>query len=286
MILQEIQDDYLILKQELKIIIDEFNSPIHLAKKANIIISHALKKIRSNILEKKFQNTADEITFFKEILPKFLSKHFYFQTLHNMVSHKPVGSDKDLVIYWEKQLDSLNSFFKTNEEFYFYVRSESSISDQVYFLRDESDTIETHCSFGNSIDNRVSTKYSILIANIISNDKICEYIKSELSMLNRTSHILSQEKKASVVNIKIKWTKSKSALIELLHALFEDKAFNNGDITISQMMSFFEYNFNISLGHHSGTFSELIQRNIPTKYLENLVQKLKNKINSTLEKLL
>ena len=218
MILQEIQDDYLILKQELKIMIDEFKSPIHLSKKANIIISHALKKIRSNILQKKFQNTEDEIVFFKEILPKFLSQHFYFQTLHDMETHKPVCSDKDLIIYWEKQLDYLKSFFKKHEEFYIYVRSESSISDQVYFLRDESDTIETHCSFGNSIDNRVSTKYSILIANIISNDKICEYIKSELAKLNNACQIPIPDKKADIENLKLIWTDPKISLVEVMYA--------------------------------------------------------------------
>ncbi len=286
MILQEILDDFLLLEQELNAKMAGLIDPIQRSKTAQIIISKALKKIRSAILEKKFRYIKDEIIFFKEILPKFLSLSYYFKTLHDMETHKPVCSDKDLIIYWEKQLDDLKCFFKNHEEFYIYVRSENSDSDHVYFVRDEFDRLESHCSFDNTIDNRVSTKYSNLTAKIMANDKICEYIKLELSILNNTHQVKIQEKKASSENIKITWTNSKIALIELLHALYEDKAFNNGDVTITQVIAFFECNFNISLGHHSGTFSELIQRNCPTKYLENLIQKLKNKINSTLEKLL
>ena len=284
--LQEIQADYLILEQELNANNEGFTKPIQRLKTAQIIISKTLKKNLSAILEKKFQNTEEEIIFFKEILPKFLSQSFFFKTLHDIETHKPVCSDEDLKIYWNKQLDDLNCFFKKHEEFYHYVRSENTDSDYVYFVRDEYDTLESHCSFHNTIDNRVSTEHSNLVAKIISNDKICEYVKSELAKLNNAIHFHSQEKKENSENIKIEWSKSKSALVELIHALFEDKAFNNGDITITQLIAFFECNFNISLGHHSGTFSELIQRNSPTKYLENLIQKLKNKINSTLEKLL
>jgi len=276
--LQEIQADYLILEQELNANNEGFTKPIQRLKTAQTIISKALKIIRSAILEKKFQNIKEEIIFFKEILPKFLSLLYFAKTLRDMETHKPVCSDKDLIIYWEKQLDDLKCFFKNHEEFYIYVRSENTDSDHVYFVRSEIDTLESHCSFHNTIDNRVSTEHSNLVAKIISNDKICEYIKSELSFLNNPIQIPIQEIRASTGNSKLIWTGSKAALAEVLFGLIGLNVFNDGNASNKQVFEEFGLLLHIDLEQHPRMLVDIKGRKTEKPRFVNKIQAVINNL--------
>ena len=93
-----------------------------------------------------------------------------------METHKPVCSDKDLIIYWEKQLDDLKCFFKNHEEFYIYDRSENRVIS--FFLPTELTRKERALitwSLHESNLNRAGTLFLQVNAIVSPNDKIKRY---------------------------------------------------------------------------------------------------------------
>ena len=88
-----------------------------------------------------------------------------------------------------------------------------------------------------------------------------------------------------VSNNSLKWTASKTALTELIYALYSHGAFNNGNTEIKLIAKTFEDAFNIELGDFYHTFMELKARKINrTKFLDRLCEALIKKMDEQDEK--
>ena len=88
-----------------------------------------------------------------------------------------------------------------------------------------------------------------------------------------------------VSNNSLKWTASKTALTELIYALYSHGVFNNGNTDIKLIAKTFEEAFNIELGNFYHTFMELKARKINrTKFLDNLCEALIKKMDEQDEK--
>jgi hypothetical protein len=271
MILHELQAEYDNLNDEINLIINECDAPILQAKSAQIVISHAIENIHNKIIKKGFRNEQDEIIFFKTIFPLFLAQQFFFNCIHNFETHKPVCSDKVLKKYWNKKHTELNRFFKTHKEFYHYLRSDSSHSDNLFFTRNQFETIEDFCNLDFTIDNRFSTKHTHLIAMIISNNRLKVYIQSEVNNLKNPIKSSLKEKKSNNQNIKLTWTYPKISLIEVLYAFRDLKVFNDGNANISQIVKAFEDSFNVDLNNYSRTHIDITDRKIEVPKFINLM---------------
>ena len=83
----------------------------------------------------------------------------------------------------------------------------------------------------------------------------------------------------------LKWTASKTALTELIYALYCHRVFNNGNTDIKLIARTFEDAFNIELGDFYHTFMELKARKINrTKFLDSLSKVLIKKMDEEDEK--
>ena len=75
------------------------------------------------------------------------------------------------------------------------------------------------------------------------------------------------------------WTLSKITLIELIYALKEIGAFNNGKTELSLIQEYFERIFGISLGNISRSFQEILYRKKgQTLFLDQLKECLVKRI--------
>jgi hypothetical protein len=79
-----------------------------------------------------------------------------------------------------------------------------------------------------------------------------------------------------VVDFKtLKWTESKTALIETVYALHTQKAFNHGKVGIVEIAKYLEKVFDIELGDIYRVFNEIKNRKInKTKFLDTLSENL------------
>lgn len=82
----------------------------------------------------------------------------------------------------------------------------------------------------------------------------------------------------------IKWTASKSDLIESIYALHSAGVFNNGKADIKEIAQYFEQTFDIDLGQNNRVFYDIrARKNNKTKFLdiirEALIKRIKNTDN-------
>ena len=278
--IQDFLSDFSCLDEQLNKHSTDIKEPIELAKSAKRIINKAIDKIYNTIINKEFNDEIDEINFFKSVFPLFLSRLFFFNCLYNIETHKPVCGKKELKKYLNTQLEILKLFFNEHKEFYNYYRSDYVFSDQLYFTRNDFDTSQNVSSIHYLIDKRFYTKHSYLIAKIISNDMVAEYIESSLFLLKNPNEAKNNINEAKPNAQKLNWTGTHISYVELFYALHEDKVFNNGDLTLAQTMELSGSAFSIKPGHFNGSYCEMkLRTNSKTKYLDSITNKILKKMN-------
>ena len=85
---------------------------------------------------------------------------------------------------------------------------------------------------------------------------------------------------ANVHDQKLTWTLSKISLVEIIYALKEVNAFNDGKADIKTITEYFERIFNINIGNVSRSFQEIMTRKMGyTVFIDMLKEWLLKKID-------
>jgi len=238
------------------------------------LIVNSLSELKEYVLKNEFQDKEEEIRFFKYQKPVIVAKLIFYNAIYKIETRRPYGN-KRTKKYFVKELKKLKRFFDNNLDFYKYYRSNNSFVDEKFFVRDKHDIRLWLDTFYFEADHRFSTSHDYKVAKIIANDLIQVYLEDRLNNIN--------QKKVS--DNSLKWTASKTALTELIYALYSHGVFNNGNTDIKLIAKTFEDAFNIELGDFYHTFMELKARKINrTKFLDNLCEALIKKMDEQDEK--
>ena len=258
--------------QELEI---ETDCPIKRIEAVIQLIIKSLADLKGFVLKNDFKNLEEEIHFFKYQKPVIVSKLIYYNAIYKIETRRPYGN-KRTKKYFNKELKKLKRFFENNLDFYKYYRSNNSFVDEKFFVRGKHDIRLWLDTFYFEADHRFSTSHDYKVAKIIANDLIQVYLEDRLNSINL--------KKISE-NALLNWTSSKTALTELIYALYAHGVFNDGNADIKLISKTFEDAFNIELGDFYHTFMELKARKINrTKFLDNLCEALIKKMDEQDEK--
>ena len=84
---------------QLEQIDQEEESVLYKAEKSIHITKAAMEKLREYISQFKFESSAEEIHFFKEIKPRFYSKLIYYLKVFNIETRRPNGGQKAEEMY-------------------------------------------------------------------------------------------------------------------------------------------------------------------------------------------
>jgi RteC protein. len=240
------------------------------------IILKCLSEVKKYVLNKGFKNVNEEIHFFKYQKPTIVSKLIYYNAIYKIETKKPYGS-KPIKKYLNDELKKLKRYFDNNLEFYKYYRTNNSFIDDKLFVRGKHDIKLSLDTVYFETDHRFSTSHDYKVAKIMANDLIQVYIEDQLHKATYTEN----STELPILN----WTGSKTALIELIYALYAQGALDNGNADIKVIAKTFENTFNIDLGDFYHTFMELKSRKInQTKFLDNLRDALIRKIDEQDEK--
>jgi len=248
------------------------------AQKSIVCIKSALCKLKTFILNYTFKNEAEEILFFKEIKPAILSQLIYFLEINNIESKRPIGSFEIQQNYLLSELEKLTSFFHNHLEFYRYYRMNSTFLDDKFFIRGREDL---HSHLDNPmiyIDPDFSTSQDYTVAKIMANDRLEVFLKTELDALSIKVNNPNWGQLGSLENTPLQWTDNKTALVELIYALYASGSLNNGHCEIRELASFFEQAFNVKLTDVYRTYLEIKLRSTPTKFIDNLKASLLRKM--------
>jgi len=270
------------LEDQLKFIDLEQDDPIKCAQLSIDVSLKAVEKLKNILLKHKFKSQGEEIRFFKETKPKFLAPLIYHLKVYKIESRKPNGSDKIRRKYLVNELDRLKHYFDSNLDFYRYYRTQSNYLDHKYFLRGKFDIRLTVDSFFFEADERVSTSHDFKVAKILAHDRLQVYLEEELSNLDRKeTSMISQD----LQKVRLSWTESKTALIELIYALHSQGAVDNGKADIKDIATLFENLFGVELGDYYRTFLEIrVRKTGRTKFIDSLQQSLVKRMDEADDK--
>jgi len=262
------------LELQLKKIHAQSGDPVVYSEQAVIILVRTLEKLKSFFLKYDFESKVEEIVFFREIKPQFASKLIYYNEIYNISTNRPFGAKKAIRKYYSAELKKLKAFFDDNTDFYKYCRTGNRSLDNKYFIRGKHDIKLTLDSFYLQADNRFSTSHDYKLARILANEKIKEFLESELVRTDSPKAIPVKFSK------KLKWTGSKVALVELIYALHAESVLNSGKADLKETVGHFEEMFEIDLGQFNRTFLEIRERKSDrTKFLSTLTSTLINRMD-------
>jgi hypothetical protein len=192
---------------------------------------------------------------------------------------KPNGGNKILKKYYYNELQILKNFFDSELEFYQYYRSGNSYLDYKYFLRGKFDIKLALDPYYFETDATFATSHDFKVATILANDLIELYIENQLIILeNKDTNEKSQRKP----NVKMTWTSSKVALVELMYALHTEGVFNNGAADLKEIAKYFEHIFEIDLGQYRRVFLEIrARKSDKTKFITMLNDQLLKRMENS-----
>ena len=220
-----------------------------------------LSELKEFVLKRGFKNTEEEIHFFKYQKPAIVSKLIYYNAVYKIETKKPYGK-KPKKRFLNDELSKLKRYFDNNLEFYKYYRTNNTFIDDKLFIRGKYDIKLSLETFYFEADPRFSTSHDYKVAKIIANDQIQVYLEDQLN--NRNQKNVSD-------SFPLTWTGSKTALTELIYALYSKGVIDKGNADIKIIAKVFETMFNIDLGDFYHTFLELKARKMNrTKFIDSL----------------
>lgn len=234
----------------------------------------SLDELRKKVNDCGFSGSADEITFFKEIKPKLVSRLIYHNSVYKIETNRPNGSVKIKRKYIQIELHKLKNYFYENLDFYRYHRTGSTYLDHKYFVRRKYDIRLNLDAYVYEIDPDFSTTHDFKIATILANDLLQVYLENELNKID----FQPAKKDFILPKNRLHWTGNKVSLIELMYALYQSSVFNHGQTDIKAIATYFENVFDVDLGNYYRTYLELKTRQDRTKFLDSLRENFIRKI--------
>lgn len=257
------------LIQELAKINQQQKDNIQLAEQSLFFIDIVVRKLKIQVINYNFTCLAEEIYFFKNIKPKFISEYLFYTQLLELEISKPHSSKKNLKDYYRTRIQKLKVFYDDNREFYNYYIRRANYLDHKYFVRHSFDLKMNLPQQLYNFDEKFTTSHDDFISRFMANARLIQHISSELQ-----NHEVSEIKKSNSVK-NLHWTNSKTALVELLYALYQNQSFNAGAIELNEIIRTFENLFEIDLSNFHKTLTEIKARKTnPTKFLDQLSNNL------------
>lgn len=254
------------LYQELTDQLSEIKEEAHLKRLAIAIQTTKafIAQLRQYILARKFTNHQEMITFFKQLKPKYYGHLFYYANLYHIELRRPLAGPQ-LREYYLLQLQTIQTTFERNREFYVYLLSDASYLDKEFFVLGEQKAFSGH--YFTDIDPEYATGYDYLVAQYWAEEKLADYLNRKLTDLDKPAVSFDLPKEAP----KIVWTDSKTALIELIYAFKAKGSFNQGTATLKDITDYVQQAFSVELNNPSRDFQEILRRKMGyTIYLDGL----------------
>lgn len=248
----------------------EKTDPLEFAQFALMETDEAIRILKSWLLIHDFDCWENEITFFKELKPKFIAQFIYYSKVIGLLASLPASGTKFKKRQLEQELEQLHYFASENKEFISYFRRKASYMDRKYFLRYQYDLDVKLAMDLHSYDERFSTSHDHLVATLLANDEFEVFLKSQLH------HCKEMTVSEGPTSNALHWTASKAALTELIFALHHTNCFNGGTADLAHTVRWFENKLDIDLGNYHKSIQEIRQRKSPnTKFLHLLTENLR-----------
>lgn len=240
-------------------------------QQAILITSESIALLKSMLTKSDFDSKTAEIRFFKKLKPQFDGR-LIFYLIQLRMQTKSFSSDRSAT--YEKELQNAEVFYHNQYSFWQYYKMGLSDLDEHYFTRKGSeeplflDEQQIH------YDSQSNTPMSAVVARFHA----YELLKDHYSRLTTAPALPTSQTKGKVLTLS--WTSSKSELIELIYALHEYRAFNNGQLDIKKVAEYFSTVFNVRFSNIYKTYEDIrLRKKNNTPFLDALKSCLERRID-------
>lgn len=246
------------------------------AEQAIPLCNEILSQMQAIVEKEDFEDPDSEISFFKNVKVIPMSYLIYYSEVKACELKKPKAGTDHQIRFLEKEIKKINKFFSKNSDFVHYMELGHIYMDYQYFTRNHRNNFPFTPTINYYQYPEFSSSHDMLWAKIQAMYKYIHFIRKSMQEIRPGSIPVFNQKKHQL----LLWTASKTALIELIYALYSNRAFNNGAVELSTITSSFEDYFNIKLDNVYKTYTEIkARKGSKTKFLEELIIKLQQKIN-------
>ncbi|MUP46539.1 hypothetical protein E0K83_12400 [Gramella sp. BOM4] len=239
------------------------------------LCNDVLSKLQSSVEKEDFEDVLTEIDFFKNIKPYPMSYLIYFTEVRTCELTKPKAGTSYKIRFLEKEVRKVNKFFSSNNDFVHYMEQDHNYLDHQFFTRNSRNDFPFTPTINYYQYPEFSTSHDMLWAKVQALYRFIHYLRESLQNLQPGSAALYSDKKHKLVV----WSGSKTALVELIYALYSSGDLNHGTADLQTIASSFEDFFNIKLDNIYKTYSEIkARKKNRTKYLADLMHQLEHKM--------
>lgn len=146
---------------------------------------HHWRQLQHALAVYRFESEEEEIDFFKNIKPLFVSEIEYQHLMYHAQLFKPLYEHDELYRFWLRESLRLEKFTEAHTEFYNYYKNKETRLDSFYFLRaniESTDILQTSII---PLDKDTSTSHDHLLSRLVALEKYDAYVKVQLEKLNR-----------------------------------------------------------------------------------------------------
>lgn len=260
---------YLNLTQDLILLKEKQTDYLLLLERSLMCIDIAVRKLKNQLLSHEFSSLAEEVYFFKNLKPKFISEYLFYAELLEIETSKPHSGKKNIEKFYQARIRKIKIYYDDNRDLYNYYKRQATYLDHKYFVRQSFDLKMKLPQQLYNYDERFTTSHDDYISGFMTNEKLLNHIHSELKYIDGQSLQESQSIK------RFQWTSSKAALVELIYALYSNHSINAGAVELNEIIKTFERIFIIDLSNFHKTLVEIKSRKTnPTKFLSQLSDNL------------
>jgi len=236
-------------------------------------IENYLSKTEIQLLDYNFSSKFTEIEFYKIHFPKFYKIYFYYKeifTIENERLHKCLTIIHEIEFYSAYKKRLINRHYDDFIKLQYYKLSPLKM-DKKLFLRKYYRWRRINLISTES-DSYVSNSITRSIGKRLSTEEIINYLDFRINIISTSNQVDKSN---------LKWTGSKIFLIELIYSLYLVGHINNVKTELSELVVFFENQFNIELNNHNNFIQDLKLRKLnKTKFLDQLKEVLVEKFET------
>src|SRR5579859_858208 len=200
------------------------------------ILESAGHQLKEMVVTNPFATREDEIHHFKHEAPEIYSQLFYYLELNRLETDRDYCDPKAFLAVLRRKKIAIDEYFQEHDAICRYYSQGSAFQDDYLFIRRPTGQF-----LGDEIGTFIPPDFTIgthWFSFIKANMRLRDWIREELAKGEAVWEGESAKRKP-----KLRWTGTRADLILLLCALSLTGCFNNGELTLKQIMEWGEEEF-------------------------------------------
>lgn len=249
--------------------IDELPDLKNLALKNPGAVADLLKQIipelKAHFSENPFADQSAEIRFFKYEKPKFYSEYIFALELFTVECNKPHADDLVVKAYYEQELRFIRRFFDQYRYLYQYYLLDGMELDVIYFTAGQKQA-DLLLPESPDADWDFTSPADFLFAKFLALERLQEHLMNILYPISKVGN------STVAGSTHLRWTGDKINLIELAYGIYNTAQLNDGEVHITDIISWLENSFQVKLSRYFQMYSEIKNRKSvsKTRYLDHM----------------